>query len=253
MTTQTSPETGGAKILTARHAPMPMDLVTAGNKQRTAVTTQPLHLSLMTAAPLALEWLSLLNVPTTQMPVHQLEEVMILVMPVMEVTTHPTLEVPTTAKTCGLTALTPTSLEKAAVVSSSGAMALFLPPIAALLVPIEMLQDSVEKSLLALPKIGKQAALRLLVSRAVMVASSVMALPTGIGAAYLARMSMSVTLRVTGGHLAPRWLITKAVMVAFGMTAQPTGMNAVNHAMMSKLVSCETFEPATNRQELQDS
>lgn len=145
-------------MLTARHALIPMDLVTAGDKQRTAVTTQPLHLSLMTAAPLAQEWLSLLNVPTTQMPVHQLEEVMKTVMPIMRVTTHPTLEVPTNAETCTLTALTPTSLEKAAVVSSSGAMALFMPPIAAPLVPREMLQDSVEKSLLALPKICRKAA-----------------------------------------------------------------------------------------------
>lgn len=234
MTTQTSPETGGAKILTARHAPMPMDLVTAGNKQRTAVTTQPLHLSLMTAAPLAQEWLSLLNVPTTQMPVHQLEEVMKTVMPVMEVTTHQPLEVPTTAKTCILTALTPTSLEKAAVVSSSGAMALFLPPIAALLVPIEMLQDSVEKSLLALPKICRIAAQTMLMARAAMVSLSMMALPSGTGAANLARLSMSAIQMVTGGHLAPRWLVTKAVMVAFGMTAQFTGMNAVYHAMLSE-------------------
>lgn len=158
MTTQTSLEIGGAQMLIARLVPIPMDLVTAGEKQKTAVTTQPPHLSLMTAVPLAQEWLSLLNVPTTQMPVHQLEEVTKTVTNTLEVTTRPTLEVPTTAKTCTATATTQTSLEKAAVVSNSGAMALFLPPIAALLVLREMPQDSVEKSQLAPLKICNQIA-----------------------------------------------------------------------------------------------
>jgi len=158
VTTQTSLENGGAEMLIVRLARITMDLITAGEKQKTAVTTQPPHLSLMTAVPLAQEWLSLLNVPTTQMPVHQLEEVTKTVTLAMEVIMHPALEAPTTAQTCTLTATTPTSLEKAAVASNSGLMVLFSLPIAALLVPTEMLQDSVEKSQLAPVKTGKQVA-----------------------------------------------------------------------------------------------
>jgi len=67
-----------------------------------------------------------------------------------------------------------------------------------------------------------------------MVSHSAMALLSGTGAAYLARMSMSAIQLVTGILLAPKWLMEDPVMVANGTTAQPSGMSAVNHATTSK-------------------